>query len=53
MIIIGYSQSIEEGKLIEKNGLKYHPDTQKSYSGKSKAVHLNGQNYIEGTWKDG
>ena len=35
LLIVGCSQPINEETLIDKYGLKYHPDTKELYTGKT------------------
>ena len=55
MLIVGCSspEPINAEKLIEEDGLKYHPDTKELYSGVAVWYHENGQKGFEGTFKDG
>ena len=52
-ISFGYSQSINDEKLIEKGRLKYHPDTKELYSGKVFKNRMGGEKDFEGSYKDG
>ena len=52
-ISFGYSQSINDEKLIEKGRLKYHPDTKELYSGKVFKNRMDGEKDFEGSYKDG
>ncbi|SVB28109.1 uncharacterized protein METZ01_LOCUS180963, partial [marine metagenome] len=54
LLIVGCSKEpINDETLIEKGGLKHHPDTKKLYSGKVFTNHLGGKKESEGTYKDG
>ena len=54
LLIVGCSKEpINDETLIEKGGLKHHPDTKKLYSGKVFINHLGGKKESEGTYKDG
>ena len=53
LLIVGCSKPVNEETLIEKGGLKYHPDTKELYSGKSFINRLGGEKEFEGTYKDG
>ncbi len=55
MLVVGCSspEPINAEKLIEEDGLKYHPDTKELYSGVAVWYHENGQKGFEGTFKDG
>ena len=52
-ISFGYSQSINDEKLIKKGRLKYHPDTKELYSGKVFQNRMGGEKEFEGSYKDG
>ncbi|SVC40552.1 uncharacterized protein METZ01_LOCUS293406, partial [marine metagenome] len=52
-ISFGYSQSINDEKLIEKGRKKYHPDTNELYSGKVFKNRMGGEKDFEGSYKDG
>ncbi len=52
-ISFGYSQSINDEKLIKKGRLKYHPDTKELYSGKVFKIHMGGKLHLEGSYKNG
>ena len=53
LLIIGCSKPINEEILIEKGGLKYHPDTKELYSGKVFKNRMGGKTEFEGSYKDG
>jgi antitoxin component YwqK of YwqJK toxin-antitoxin module len=54
MLIVGCSKPINAEKLIEEDGLKYHPDTKELYSGVAVEYwYENGLKYSETTFKDG
>ena len=36
LLIVGCSEPIDEDSLIDKGGLKYHPETKELYNGKAK-----------------
>mgnify|MGYP003978904189 CR=1 FL=1 len=52
-ISFGYSQSINDEKLIKKGRKKYHPDTNELYSGKVFKNRMGGEKDFEGSYKDG
>ena len=53
LLIVGCSKPINDETLIEKDGLKYHPDTKELYSGKVFNNHIGGKKEFEGSYKDG
>ena len=53
LLIFGCSKLISEETLIDKDGLKYHPDTKELFSGKVYSNHMGGNKKIEGSYKDG
>ena len=63
VLIVGCSEPINDDTLIDKGGLKYHPDTKELYAGKTtknrdgirtiRTIYKNGQKLIEGTYKNG
>jgi len=53
LLIVGCSKPINEEILIDKDGLKYHPDTKELYSGKVLKNHMGGKTEFEGSYKDG
>ena len=54
VLIVGCSKEpINYETLIDKDGLKYHPDTKELYSGKVFSLNGNGQKEFEGSYKDG
>ena len=53
LLIIGCSKPINDETLIEKDGLKYHPDTKELYSGKVFNNYMGGKKEFEGTLKGG
>ena len=53
LLIVGCSKPINEEILIEKGGLKYHPDTKELYSGKVFKNRMGGKTEFEGSYKDG
>lgn len=53
LLIVGCSKLISEETLIDKDGLKYHPDTKELFSGKVYSNHMGGNKKIEGSYKDG
>ena len=53
LLIIGCSKPISEETLIDKDGLKYHPETKELYSGKVFKNYMGGGKEFEGSYKDG
>ena len=53
LIIVGCSKPINEETLIDKDGLKYHPETKELYSGKVFKNRMGGKKEFEGSYKDG
>jgi antitoxin component YwqK of YwqJK toxin-antitoxin module len=53
LLIVGCSKPINQETLIDKDGLKYHPETKELYSGKVLKNHKGGEKYLEGSYKDG
>ena len=53
LLIVGCSKPVNEETLIEKGGLKYHPDTKELYSGKVFQNRMGGEKKFEGSYKDG
>jgi antitoxin component YwqK of YwqJK toxin-antitoxin module len=53
LLIFGCSKPISEETLIDKDGLKYHPDTKELFSGKVYSNHMGENKKIEGSYKDG
>ena len=53
LLIVGCSKPINDETLIEKDGLKYHPDTKELYSGKVFNNYMGGKKEFEGTLKGG
>ena len=53
LLIFGCSKTISEETLIDKDGLKYHPDTNEMYSGKVFKNRMGGKKEFEGSYKDG
>jgi hypothetical protein len=55
MLIVGCSspEPINAEKLIEEDGLVYHPDTKELYSGNVFKNRLGGMKEFEGSYKDG
>jgi len=53
LLIVGCSKPLNEESLIEKGGLKYHPDTKELYSGKVFQNYMGGKTDFEGSYKDG
>ena len=54
LLIVGCSKElINYETLIEKGGLRYHPDTKELYSGKVFKNHMGGKTEFEGSYKDG
>ena len=53
LIIVGCSKPINDERLINKDGLKYHHDTKELYSGKVFKNYIGGQTDYEGSYKNG
>ena len=53
LLIVGYAQNLVDETLIDKDGLKYHPDTNEMYSGKVFKNRMGGKKEFEGSYKDG
>jgi len=54
VLIVGCSKEpINYETLIDKDGLKYHPDTKELYSGKVFTNYIGGKTNFEGSYKDG
>ena len=53
LLIVGCSKPISEETLIDKDGLKYHPETKELYSGETFKIRLGGGKEFEGSYKDG
>ena len=53
LLIVGCSKPINEETLIDKEGLKYHPDTKELYSGKVFKNHMGGEKEFEGSYREG
>ena len=53
LLIFGCFEPINEETLIDKDGLKYHPDTKELYSGKVFKNHMGGKLHLEGSYKNG
>ena len=53
LLIVGCAKPINDETLIDKDGLKYHPDTNELYSGKVFKNRTGGKNEFEGSYKDG
>ena len=53
LLIVGYAQNLVDETLIDKDGLKYHPDTNELYSGKVFKNRMGGKKEFEGSYKDG
>ena len=53
LLIVGCSKPISEETLIDKDGLKYHPDTKELYSGEVFKNRMGGKKEFEGSYKDG
>jgi len=53
LLIVGCSKPINEETLIDKYGLKYHPETKELYSGKVFQNKIGGKKEFEGSYKDG
>ena len=53
LLIVGCSKPIKDDTLIDKGGLKYHPDTKKLYSGEVFQNRRGSENAFEGSYKYG
>ena len=53
LVGFGCAKSINDETLIDKDGLKYHPDTNELYSGKVFKNSMDGKKEFEGPYKDG
>ena len=53
LLIIGCGKSIDESALLQRNGIKYLPNSEDPYSGQVFSLYENGQKEMEGTYKDG
>ena len=53
LLIVGCSKPVNEETLIDKDGLKYHPDTKELYTGKTFKNRLGGMKKSEGSYKNG
>jgi len=53
LVVFGCSKLINDETLIDKDGLKYHPDTNELYSGKVFKNRMGGKKEFEGSYKDG
>ena len=53
LLIVGCSKPSFDETLIEKDGLKYHPDTKELYSGETTKNRLDGTKEFDGIYKDG
>ena len=53
LVVFGCAKPINDETLIDKDGLKYHPDTNELYSGKVFKNRMGDKNEYEGSYKDG
>ena len=53
LLIVGCSKPISEETLIDKDGLKYHPETKELYSGEVFQNRMDGGKEFEGSYMDG
>ena len=53
LLIVGCSKPISEETLIDKDFLKYHPETKELYSGEVFQNRMGGEKEFEGSYKDG
>ena len=53
LLIVGCSKPINDETLIEKDGLKYHPETKELYSGEVFSLYVSGKKEFEGSYTDG
>ena len=53
LVVFGCAKPINDETLIDKDGLKYHPDRNEMYSGKVFKNRMGGKKEFEGSYKDG
>ena len=53
LVVFGCAKPINDETLIDKGGLKYHPDTKELYSGKVFKNRMGGKKEFEGSYKVG
>jgi antitoxin component YwqK of YwqJK toxin-antitoxin module len=53
LLVVGCSKPINDETLIDKDGLKYHPDTKEFYSGETTKYRLGGAKEFDGIYKYG
>jgi hypothetical protein len=53
LLIVGCSKPINDESLIDKDGLKYHPDSKELYSGKVFTNYIGGMTKMEGSYLEG
>ena len=53
LVGFGCAKPINDETLIDKDGLKHHPDTKELYSGKVFKNRMGGKKEFEGSYKDG
>ena len=53
LFFVGCSKPIKKESLIDKGGLKYHPETKELYSGEVFSLYMGGKKQSETTYKDG
>ena len=53
LLIVGCSKPINDETLIEKDGLKYHPETKELFSGEVFSLYVGGKKEFEGSYTDG
>ncbi len=53
LVVFGCAKPINDETLIDKDGVKYHPDTNELYSGKVFKNRMGGKKKFEGSYKDG
>ncbi|HIA30315.1 MAG TPA: hypothetical protein EYN82_01595 [Candidatus Marinimicrobia bacterium] len=53
LVVFGCAKPINDETLIDKDGVKYHPDTNELYSGKVFKNRIGGKKEFEGSYKDG
>ena len=53
LVVFGCAKPINDETLIDKDELKYHPDTNELYSGKVYKNRMGGKKEFEGSYKDG
>ena len=52
LVGFGCAKPINDETLIEKGGLKYHPETKELYSGEVFSLYVDGKKEFEGSYKE-